>query len=350
MPEPPARSAHLTWVDTAKGIGIILVVLGHEISGLVDSGILTWTSTAHFFYTWIYAFHMPLFFVLAGCFIFRSVRKPWQEFVLEKCRTVAYPYFVWSTLTLTTKTISGASANHQYDLTDFPRIFYVPIDQFWFLYVLFVLLMIMETMLRIGVNRWIILGIALLLDPALLPIQFPPSPPLIQTGLFGVYLALGVVVGSERNIQTVSQLRTPVLLSGLVAGSAVSAFSGWPGLPDWLLLHMIFAISGMIAVVSLALLISNAKLDAIVQLLGRRSLEIYVAHSLAAAGARTALAKIAHVTAPTPHFVLGGLAGICFPVVLAIGCEAIGLKWIFRLPSGKVKQSLQRPGLQTYET
>lgn len=44
------------WVDIAKGIGIILVVMGHANCPEIPHGI-------------IYSFHMPLFFFLSGLFI-----------------------------------------------------------------------------------------------------------------------------------------------------------------------------------------------------------------------------------------------------------------------------------------
>lgn len=43
----------IEWVDIAKGIAIMLMVIGHEVSnGLV--------------YALIFSFHMPLFFILSG--------------------------------------------------------------------------------------------------------------------------------------------------------------------------------------------------------------------------------------------------------------------------------------------
>lgn len=42
----------LVWVDIAKGIAIILMIIGHEISGNIR--------------TFIFSFHMPLFFILSG--------------------------------------------------------------------------------------------------------------------------------------------------------------------------------------------------------------------------------------------------------------------------------------------
>src|SRR5450631_2703383 len=54
-------------LDIAKGFGIILVVLGHCLLGLINSQFfpasVAWP--AAIVYT-IYAFHMPLFFVVSG--------------------------------------------------------------------------------------------------------------------------------------------------------------------------------------------------------------------------------------------------------------------------------------------
>lgn len=55
------------WIDVLKGIGIILVVIGH-IS--LDNGMSNW----------IYTFHMPMFFALSGYlwsrFTFQSLGCP----------------------------------------------------------------------------------------------------------------------------------------------------------------------------------------------------------------------------------------------------------------------------------
>src|SRR4051812_17314369 len=72
VPEPAASPTRVTWVDTAKGYGIILVVFAHAVRGLIASDIMTWTPVTRFVDAWIYAFHMPLFFVLSGFFLVRS--------------------------------------------------------------------------------------------------------------------------------------------------------------------------------------------------------------------------------------------------------------------------------------
>ena len=48
------KERHLDYIDMVKGVGIILVVLGH--STYISEQALTWLAS----------FHMPLFFIVSG--------------------------------------------------------------------------------------------------------------------------------------------------------------------------------------------------------------------------------------------------------------------------------------------
>lgn len=74
-------------IDIAKGIGIILVVVGH-LSGVAGpSGhILSWTNS------FIYQFHIPIFFFLSGLF-FRA-EEGWRPFLIKKIKRLYVPYVV----------------------------------------------------------------------------------------------------------------------------------------------------------------------------------------------------------------------------------------------------------------
>ena len=52
----------LEYLDAAKGLGILLVILGH---------IYAWNPNINrkILVTWIYSFHMPLFFIVSGMLI-----------------------------------------------------------------------------------------------------------------------------------------------------------------------------------------------------------------------------------------------------------------------------------------
>lgn len=63
-----------SWVDYAKGIGILLVVFGHVNRGLQAAGIIMPSKLYHLVDSIIYSFHMPLFF-LSGLFLLSRLRR-----------------------------------------------------------------------------------------------------------------------------------------------------------------------------------------------------------------------------------------------------------------------------------
>ncbi|MDY4041935.1 MAG: acyltransferase family protein [Collinsella sp.] len=73
-----ASKSRITWIDTARGIAILLVIIGHTLA----------PSTAR---AVIYSFHMPLFFMLSGM-TFR--RKSAREVVVTGMRRLIVPYLL----------------------------------------------------------------------------------------------------------------------------------------------------------------------------------------------------------------------------------------------------------------
>lgn len=70
----------IEWIDIAKGIGIILVVIGHisQIKVLNNA---------------IYSFHMPLFFILSGYLYKRK-----EKFTKSKLKKILIPYLVFASI------------------------------------------------------------------------------------------------------------------------------------------------------------------------------------------------------------------------------------------------------------
>lgn len=69
----------IDWLDVAKGIGIFLVVLGHN-------------SITPGFFGWIYSFHMPLFFYLSGFLFSADKYNSTLDFIKRKAQTLLLPY------------------------------------------------------------------------------------------------------------------------------------------------------------------------------------------------------------------------------------------------------------------
>ncbi len=74
------------YIDIAKGLGILLVVWGH----------IMLTGFTHQF---IYAFHMPLFFMLSGMMFQRNKYKNLFDFIRKRAKRLLLPYLVYSVVT-----------------------------------------------------------------------------------------------------------------------------------------------------------------------------------------------------------------------------------------------------------
>lgn len=83
------REDRLTYIDTVKGIGIILMVLSH--AGLIG----------HFgaaLNLWIHSFHMPLFFIASGYVYHVDKKIAIEEFLKKKIKVLIRPYLVFGVL------------------------------------------------------------------------------------------------------------------------------------------------------------------------------------------------------------------------------------------------------------
>jgi fucose 4-O-acetylase-like acetyltransferase len=81
MTQEISKPKRIEYIDIARGIGILLVVLGHNDFGYVSP----------FGYKLIYSFHMPLFFFLSGYFLVTSI--PFTDFVKKRFNSLLKPYF-----------------------------------------------------------------------------------------------------------------------------------------------------------------------------------------------------------------------------------------------------------------
>lgn len=119
-------------IDCAKGVAIILVVMGHLVQNNLTG------KPADTIFNFIYSFHMPLFFFLSGYVV--SLKKSEisisnaPHFILRKIQTLVIP-FIFAGIIFFPLLCESKS------LMDLPNIFVRrmidPLSSFWFLPVLF---------------------------------------------------------------------------------------------------------------------------------------------------------------------------------------------------------------------
>lgn len=86
-PQPIAATERTQWIDSAKGLGILLIFFGHVYSTVTPSAL----------YVYIYAFHVPLFFFISGLTL-RPAAGPLGGVVRKKWRTLIVPYLWYAFL------------------------------------------------------------------------------------------------------------------------------------------------------------------------------------------------------------------------------------------------------------
>lgn len=75
------KKVRIDWLDSLKGFGILLVILGHTQFPYKD---------------YLYWFHMPLFFILSGYTL--HLTYPCKVFVIKKINSFIIPYFIFGIL------------------------------------------------------------------------------------------------------------------------------------------------------------------------------------------------------------------------------------------------------------
>lgn len=335
--------SRVDWVDYAKGITIIFVVLRHVIGGLIEAEFITnsWLLYLYNGYS-VNAFSMPLAFVVAGLFIERSAKKPLSQFTLDRVRNFVYPYFLWSLITYEIALLLGKYTNGQVISSSSEilyRLFVDPNNRFWFLYDLFLMVMFFAIARKLRVPRWGFLAGAVGVFVLGRVLHFEnPTETWNTFTFFIVFFALGMFFSPQ-----ILQLSETLTLRQVQWG-AVLSMSGWgvyillPLSPEntWVMwiqpvILMIATIGGLL----IAVWLSRAGVFRHMQFWGRHSLEIYVAHGLAVSGVRIIMSNFLGIENALIHLVVGTLAGVYFPLMLWWTAKQINFNYVYTLPTPK---------------
>lgn len=147
------QTKRIEWLDCAKGIAIMLVVLGHAVT----TSIRTDSLIAQNIYNWVYYIHMPLFMTLSGI-SYQLAQSHYQNetignFIKKKAKRLLVPYVVYVSVVYIIFSIANMlpkighmMQNAGYGLLSFKQFFSGMLlgDNFycihmWYIYVLFIL-------------------------------------------------------------------------------------------------------------------------------------------------------------------------------------------------------------------
>ncbi len=341
------KKNRVNWLDYAKGIGILLVVLDHTISGLLNSQLISYSSLELQIKIIYSGFFMPLFFIIAGLFAEKSISKPFFTVLTTKLRTLAYPYIIWSVVQ---KILLIAAAQHiNSPALSNPAMFafnmvFQPYQQLWFIYALLIISLTHLGLRKLGLSPFyfLLFGACIYFSSV-----NRSNLPFIVTQLqhYTIFFSLGAWIGSALLTSVLSRLdllfdRRTLLATTLGGYGFIIAVSFLPLVYDEkikvLIRYLLTGSVGSLATLALCLwLAQNFKAHhlAFLSFLGRSSLEIYVAHLIFIAGGRIILWKGIGITNSMLHLVSGMIFSLSFPVILKVFFQRIGFRYAFTFPA-----------------
>lgn len=182
------KKQRIVFIDIAKAVCIILVVIGHYFPGNSPG----WYVTIHDI---IYTFHMPLFMFASG-YVYIATKKdiPYGQFILKKVRRLMVPYFVTSIIVISIKLLTqgGMSVDHPVTAMSYVHMLYLPEAGYflWFIWALW-WMFVLVPLFKTAKSRLILFLIGLVLHYVALPL--PGEFCIEQFKNMLVFFMLGVV-------------------------------------------------------------------------------------------------------------------------------------------------------------
>lgn len=295
----------IEWVDSAKAIGILLVVYGHVMLGVHDAGIWGDTVNYNFQHSLVYTSHMPLFFLLSGIFATKWVQRKPSLAIWQKVKTLLIPYFIWGIIQAGIMQVFSGSTNNGQGLGNALQLPFMPYAQFWFLYDLFWIFVIyylcVHVLMLSNTSLYVFAGIMFLVSPMLNLWEF------WRIFYYLIFFVIGTKLLSLKDY--LDQL--DIWVSGLLFAILNICFFF---VPMSTLIHnfasLFVALSGSVFIIQVAKFFNNN----IVEYVGRNSMVIYLLHIIFTAGTRVILLKVG-VNNLEIQIILGLLMGMIAPLV-----------------------------------
>lgn len=327
----------LEWVDYLRGIAILLIVYRHVLIGiqrgniavpqiLVDANMI------------FYSFRMPLFFILSGIFIGKSMaKKPVGQLIGIKFEKLFYPYLIWAFIQITLQIALSSRTNSNRTLADYGYIFYQPrtLDQFWYLPALFnvtVLYILLKAKLRLSNGIQLGLGLVLyFISP-----YFQSVSMVSDWMAFYFFFALGDAISNlffSNRVQKMFNNPAPLLLIIPLfifaqkyylehdLGNFAVTNNAHMSRPDYIhhirdqIEFLFIALIGCLSMFILAFRLQSWKVLPFLRILGYHSLYIYVMHVIITAFTRLSLIVFFGITNPVVLLCISIFFGVTIPIM-----------------------------------
>jgi uncharacterized membrane protein YcfT len=282
----PSAAGRIDWVDYAKGICIVMVVMMHSVLGVEAAA--GQTGFMHLVVMFAKPFRMPDFFLISGLFLSVVIDRDWRTYLDRKVVHFAYFYLLWVTIQFGFKAPSFAAE------TSWPHVGFLYLESFiepfgtlWFIYLLPVFFVVTKTTRRMPpLAIW---GIAALLEMAHVATGWTVIDEFCARFVYfysGYLFADYVFALSDR-----ARAQPPLALAGLALWALVNGSLVKFGFSEWPLISLALGLAGAGAIITIGTLLARAHWLTFLRFFGEHSIVIYLAFFLPMATTRTLLLK-----------------------------------------------------------
>jgi uncharacterized membrane protein YcfT len=321
----PASSrplSRISWIDTAKGFTIILVVMMHSSLGvskemLGNNFMLALVNFAQ-------PFRIPAFFLLSGLLLTRAIDRPWRTYLDNKVIHFVYFYILWLSIQFAFKGPGMAAESGWLQLLqDYLMAYIQPFGTLWFIYLLPVFFvatkLLRSTPLPIALSLLAALEIAHIETGAVVIDEFCSRFVYFYAGyaLHAFLFNYAKHVADRSAWSFILILGWGILNLAAVQNSLFLPFLG--GKTEISLLPFVSLLlggSGSLALIAIAVWMTRIKWQKIFEACGKNSLVIYLAFFLPMAAARIVLIKTGLIPSAGIISLIVTCAAVAAPLLL----------------------------------
>jgi uncharacterized membrane protein YcfT len=331
------EASRLAWVDVAKGLCIVLVVMMHSTLGTGEA--MGGEGFLHTVVAFAKPFRIPDFFLLSGLFLGRVIDRDWRLFADRRVVHFAYFYLLWVVLQSLTKYAQitegggpGAFLGH------LAEALVEPYSTLWFIYLLAVF-SVMTKLLR-PVSGPLLLAFAAFLQT----VPLETSSYLVEEFcaryvwfVAGYLFAERIFAFADRARQHAGLALAGLALWAVINGIAAltpSGFARYPTLAGLPGISLVLGTAGALAIVTVASLLTRAGGPVTVALraCGERSIAIYLAFFLPMAVTRSILVKTGAIDDVGLASLIVTMVAVLVPLALERLVRHGPLAFLFRRP------------------
>ncbi len=285
-PTVKAADSRVDWVDYAKGICIVMVVMMHSVLGVeLAAG---QTGFMHVVVAFAKPFRMPDFFLISGLFLPLVIDRDWRTYLDRKVVHFAYFYVLWVTIQFGFKAPSFA-AETSWGHVGFLYLesFIEPFGTLWFIYLLPVFFVVIKLTRRVPPP--LIWGVAALLESVHIATGWTVIDEFCArfVYIYSGYMFAEAVFALSNRARAHPALALAVLAVWALTNASLVAL----GISEWPIVSLMLGLSGACAIVCIGTLLARAHRLNFLRFCGEHSIVIYLAFFLPMASTRTLLLK-----------------------------------------------------------